>query len=623
MNPQLLNNRYRILQTLGAGGFGNTFLAEDTYMPSGRRCVIKQLKPVTNNPQMYQEIQQRFGREAATLEQLGEGSDQIPKLYAYFSEGGQFYLVQEWIQGQTLTNKVQLQGPQPENTVKQILVSLLPVLDYVHSKRMIHRDVKPDNIIVRQHDGKPVLIDFGAVKESMGTVANYPGQMAPSIVVGTPGFMPPEQATGQPVYSSDLYGLGLTSVYMLTGKMPQELPTDPRTGEIQWQQYAPNTSRSLVTVLDRAIQPHPRDRYSTAKEMLDALQAVAPSSPNAATQATVAVAPGGHHQPGSSPQNIPPTISPAPVGSGGARIGQGNPQKVLLIGSAIAGSLVLALAAFGLLSKRSSQPSSPVASSSPPAAEAPVQEPATSPRSYSSPAKPSKVKAPPAIAESPASVPAESGEPETAQSKEPEPTRSVQPEPTSSSPSEPVRARQPLPRRPNSEPARSPDSQVERSPQPEIDNNKPQSAPASNSVPSFPVGTSRSTVEASLGKRTKDYKGTYGATRAVVYKLVPNQIDLGYLYDSSSGRVRQTEASFAESVDPQVMVTTLDGLLEGGANDYVKQGLRKVQQGRSNSYTFTQGALRGQIVKQDCGFIYISIWEANLHDFDVSTARRC
>ena len=103
---------------------------------------------------------------------------------------------------------------------------------------------------------------------------------------------------------------------------------------------------------------------------------------------------------------------------------------------------------------------------------------------------------------------------------------------------------------------------------------------------------------------------------------MPNQIDLGYLYDSSSGRVRQTEASFAESVDSQAMLTTLDGLLNGQTTDYIKQGLQKVQQGRS-SYTFTQGSLRGQIVRQNCGFIYISIWEANLHDFDVNTAQRC
>ncbi len=147
MTIKQLNNRYQVIQVLGAGGFGETFLAEDTYMPSRRRCVIKQLKPITKDPQIYKTIQQRFEREAATLEYLGEGCEQIPKLYAYFCENGKFYLVQEWIQGQTLTDIVKARGPLQENQVREILLSLLSVLDYVHSKGIIHRNIKPENII--------------------------------------------------------------------------------------------------------------------------------------------------------------------------------------------------------------------------------------------------------------------------------------------------------------------------------------------------------------------------------------------------------------------------------------------------------------------------------------------
>src|ERR671932_2408111 len=276
MIPALLNNRYRIIQALATGGFGETFLAQDTHMPSGRHCVIKQLKPLANNPNVYQLVQERFEREAAILEQLGEGSTQIPRLYAYFAEHGQFYLVQEWIEGVTLNAALQRNGLLGESDVKEILLSMLSILDYVHNRGIIHRDIKPNNIILRQHDGKPVLIDFGIAKETMGMVVNPQGEITSSIVVGTKGFMPPEQAAGKPVYASDLYSLGLTAIYLLTSKRPQELETNPETGQFVWHTDAVKVSPSVAAILDKTTQPHPRDRFSTAREMLLALQADTP-----------------------------------------------------------------------------------------------------------------------------------------------------------------------------------------------------------------------------------------------------------------------------------------------------------------------------------------------------------
>ncbi|MEA5621142.1 YARHG domain-containing protein [Cronbergia sp. UHCC 0137] len=275
MTIKLLNDRYQVIQVLGSGGFGDTFLAEDTYMPSRRRCVVKQLKLIDNNPQIYQLVQERFQREAAILEALGGASDQIPALYAYFCSSEHFYLVQEWVEGDTLRAKTQKQGFLTDGVVKEILINLLPVLDYVHSQKIIHRDIKPDNIIVRYHDNKPVLIDFGAVRESMATVVNSQGNATSSIVIGTPGFMPSEQAAGRPVYSSDLYSLGLTAIYLLTGKQPQELETDHQTGEVIWREYGSDVNPIIADVIDKAIAYHPRDRYPTAKAMLEALQNVA------------------------------------------------------------------------------------------------------------------------------------------------------------------------------------------------------------------------------------------------------------------------------------------------------------------------------------------------------------
>ncbi len=265
--PVLLSNRYRVLSVLGDGGFGKTFLVEDTQMPSNRRCVLKQLKPVHDNPQTGQMVKDRFQREAAILETLGEGHEQIPRLYAYFSEADQFYLVEEWVEGDTLTQRVQREGPLPEKTVQNLVASLLPVIAHVHSEGIVHRDIKPDNIILRSHDSKPVLIDFGAVKETMNTLINSHENSSHSIVVGTPGYMPSEQLAGRPVFASDLYSIGMTAIYALTGRIPQDIDVDPSTGELMWRQLVPNLTPEFGNFLDCATHMSASSRFPVVKEM--------------------------------------------------------------------------------------------------------------------------------------------------------------------------------------------------------------------------------------------------------------------------------------------------------------------------------------------------------------------
>lgn len=381
--PTLLNNRYKLLGVLGGGGFGETFLAEDTQMPSGRRCVIKQLKPVVDNPQVYQLVQDRFQREAAILEELGDGSNQIPKLYAYFIENGQFYLVQEYIEGYTLTQIVQQQGLMSETSVKDILINILPVLNYVHSKRMVHRDIKPDNILIRSFDGKPVLIDFGAVKETMGTVVTPSGNSSRSIVIGTPGYMPMEQTAGRPVFASDIYSLGLTAIYLLTGKIPQQLATDPATGEILWRPYALNVSPSFAMVLDKAIQQSPRDRYLNARDMLAALQSgstpVAPTVPVFQNPVHTVPPPGQYVQQPPTINNQQPTINnqpqvPYPQSTTSPnQKGLGTWQQAVILGSVIGVFIVGGWWMMEILRNNSSEQNqsvtrispSPIASTSP------------------------------------------------------------------------------------------------------------------------------------------------------------------------------------------------------------------------------------------------------------------
>ncbi|MBW4638472.1 MAG: protein kinase [Gloeocapsa sp. UFS-A4-WI-NPMV-4B04] len=580
----LLNNRYQIIQVLGAGGFGETFLAEDTYMPSRRRCVIKQLKPVTNDPQMYRLIQQRFQREAATLEALGESSDQIPKLFAYFSENGQFHLVQEWIQGQTLTDKVASVGPLSENAVREILVSLLLVLDYVHSKGIIYRDIKPDNIIIRQSNNQPVLIDFGAVKETMTATVNSHGKPTYSIVLGTPGFMAPEQASGRPIYASDIYSMGMTAIYLLTGKLPQELEIDSHTEEMFWQQYAANVSPHLAAVLNKAIQYHPRDRYTTAIKMLDALQPSDSSPPQQpATEAILVMSPvseklSNQVAPVLVPQSVP-VVKRTPI--------QGQQkQKNLLLGSLLAGTLLSAAIVVGII--RNQQPQSAIITTPQPQANS-QQTVTTTPSGAESPVTPESAAA--------------------------QPTPVINQSPSPETKPSPIRQDNAAQRQENEQqntPSPSPAFKVPQSQENEHQNNSTDNI-AKNTIPGFPTGTSEIRLKAALGKPTRTSNGYFPNTRALLYELKPNQVSLGYIFDKSSGRLRQTEVSFAQSVEPSVMQATLKKMLGDRALINASQGLQQVYDRRANEYSFNVGGLQGVIQRNNSDRIYIGVWEADLH----------
>lgn len=583
MMTTLLNNRYQIIQVLGAGGFGETFLAEDTYMPSRRRCVIKQLKPVTNDPQMYRLIQQRFQREAATLEALGESSDQIPKLFAYFSENGQFHLVQEWIQGQTLTDKVASVGPLSESAVREILVSLLLVLDYVHSKGIIYRDIKPDNIIMRQSNDQPVLIDFGAVKETMTATVNSHGKPTYSIVLGTPGFMAPEQASGRPIYASDIYSMGMTAIYLLTGKLPQELEIDSHTEEMFWQQYVANVSPHLAAVLNKAIQYHPRDRYTTAIKMLDALQPSDSSPPQQpATEAILVMSPISE-----KPSNqVEPVLAPQslPVVKRNRIQGQ---QKNLLLGSLLAGTLLSAAVVVGII--RNQQHQSTIITTPQPQANS-QQTITTTPSGAESPVTP-----------------------ESADSR---PTPVINQSPSPETKSNPNRQDNAAQRQENEQQITSSPSPAFEVPQRQENENPNHSSGNfdQNFVPGFPTGTSESRLKAALGKPTRTSKGYFPNTRALLYELKPNQVSLGYILDKSSGRLRQTEVSFAQSSELGVMQATLKQMLgDRTLNPSVSQGLQQVYERRANQYSFNVGGLQGVIERNNSDRIYIGVWEADLH----------
>ncbi|MDF5714865.1 MAG: serine/threonine-protein kinase [Rhizonema sp. NSF051] len=268
----LLRDRYRVLKGLGVGGFGATFLAQDEGLPGEPSCVIKQLRPSEKTPHILEMARELFKREADTLGKIGN-HPQVPRLLDYFEEYKQFYLVQEYISGQTLQQEIKSAGVFSEAGLRQFLGEILPLLQYIHDQKVIHRDIKPANLIRRSQDSRLVLIDFGAVKNQVSNAAfNVSGQTALTVyAIGTPGFAPPEQMAMRPVFASDVYALGVTCIYLLTGKSPKDLEYNRTTGDIMWEQGVQISDR-LTKVLRTMLEVSVRNRYQSALSVLKALE---------------------------------------------------------------------------------------------------------------------------------------------------------------------------------------------------------------------------------------------------------------------------------------------------------------------------------------------------------------
>jgi serine/threonine protein kinase len=271
-----LAGRYQIMERLGEGGFADTFLALDTYLPDNYRCVVKQLKSFASDDERQYTAQRLFREEAFALHQLGNHS-QVPKLLAHFMQDNESYLIQEYIEGHSLSQELQPGRIWDEGSVLQLLEDLLTVLAYTHHHNggYIHRDIKPSNIIRRHSDHKLVLIDFGSVKPIVKNESKWDGLMGQTVIVGTFGYMDSQQLRGKPRRSCDLYAVGMLAIYALTGLNPAfgVLPEDRRTGALLWRACA-IVSAKLAGIIDRMIHPDLRQRYISAEEALKEVQAL-------------------------------------------------------------------------------------------------------------------------------------------------------------------------------------------------------------------------------------------------------------------------------------------------------------------------------------------------------------
>ncbi len=261
----LLKGRYRSLKLLGQGGFGQTFLAVDDTQPQKPRCVVKQFLPRKQSTEVNAAA--LFRQEAARLSQLG-GHPQIPDLLAYIEDANQLYIVQSFIEGDNLAQKLAAQGAFSEVQVHKLLTQMLTLLDFVHEHQVIHRDIKPENII-QSATGSYALVDFGAAKVVTGEQLAKTGTL-----IGSASYAAPEQAAGKAIFASDLYSLGVTCLRVLTNLSPFDL-YDLNEGAWAWRDFLSQPiSPKLSAILDKMIAQGLRRRYQSAAEALQDLQSL-------------------------------------------------------------------------------------------------------------------------------------------------------------------------------------------------------------------------------------------------------------------------------------------------------------------------------------------------------------
>ncbi len=326
MIGQIIANRYKIIKFLARGGFGETYIAEDTQLPGHPQCVLKHLNPISTDPQNLKIARRLFNQEAKILHELGEHPN-IPRLLAFLEENQEFYLVQELINGHPLSRELSSGQRWTEAKIREMLIEVLKILVFVHQHKVIHRDIKPDNLMRRHSDEQLVLIDFGAIKQKWQQASSTTqGGTNLTIAIGTPGYMPIEQAGGQPHTNSDLYALGMVAIQALTGIYPGNLSKDPNTREILWQHLVP-VSDFLKMILTKMTRYNLCDRYQTAEETLQALT----GQPSAPPPSAAPSAPPPPPQPPTGSPQTQVVIAPSPT----------RRNFVKWIGVGIVGSLII------------------------------------------------------------------------------------------------------------------------------------------------------------------------------------------------------------------------------------------------------------------------------------------
>ena len=576
----LQGGKYTLEQELGRGGFGITFKATHRYL--GQFVVIKTLNESLRQQPNFAEFDRKFQDEARRLASCVHPN--IVRVSDFFVEDDRPYMVMDYIPGQNLGDVVQPNRPLPEAVAIIYIQQIGAALKAVHQKGLLHRDIKPQNIILRQNTQEVVLIDFGIAREFTPGVTQSHTNMV------SDGYAPPEQYFAQGKYTpaTDVYALAATLYTLLTAQVPMPAVFRPSQPMATPRDLQPQLSAAISQAVMRGMTLEAENRPGTVDEWLSLL----PNSQSPSTGPTLAVMPG--HGP-MMPAGWRTTPAVVPSGAGESKIWW------------ILGLVAIALIFAGfvgiariLLDRQSDRPA-PIAQenrTSPPAATSTPDRPDPIPTPEATPTPRRKTPTP-----QPEAIPTP---------KETQPPAVETPTPAIETPTpkpSPV-AESPKPREKPVENQGVDRAIATPTPAQEQPATSYQKIPR---VPGFPVGTPESQILEQLGKPTDTQrKGYWPNTRTALYDLLPNRITLGYIYDRDSNQLVQTEGSFAQSVDDLVVKTALNGML-GGADEKVMEGFRDVHQRRKSRFTFRKGSVEGMIERNERDRIYIGIWDENLH----------
>jgi serine/threonine-protein kinase len=587
----LQNGKYTLTEELGRGGFGITFKAVHHYL--NQVVVIKTLNEALQNgsagggrgAHTAEEFQRKFRDEARRLALCVHPN--IVRVSDFFIEDGTSYMVMDYIPGHTLEELVFPNHPLPEAIAIHYIRQIGAALQVVHRNGLLHRDIKPQNIILRDGTQEVVLIDFGIAREFT------PGSMQTHTSMISSGYAPIEQYLAQERRSpaTDVYGLAATLYALVTAEVPvasvlrQHQPM-PEPRHLQ-RRLSPATNQAILRgmALDAQQRPATIDAWLALlpNEAESTTLAPDPLSKNVrqAENTRLSSEPSVEPRAETGAETVPPPVPYTPTEATVAIPAQitdtppARPSEPLIRKPGFLAILALA-ALSGLTLIGVTIVSSWMRSH---------QQPAT------------------VIAESPTPTPTPSSSPSVEATPSPTPQASSTPIPPSPTPT-------PSPS-PEVKPPVESESPVEKILKRSDPNRTPTQSPSR--VPGFPVGTSVQDVQAALGEPNQSKRGYWGNTQSALYELVPNQITLAYQFDRTSGRVRQTEASFAQSVDSLVMEVAFNGMMGSKAPPEALTALKRVARRQTNQYSFEQNGVKGVIERNDRDRIYIGVWESDLH----------